>query len=514
MTHGSTADRGTPLPTSRPRKGRWGRRIGVALLVIVLSLLVTFIVWGRRATRGYAAQLEAYRAAGEPINVAELNAWPALVTPGENAVPALRAAAGSIDEKTDAWQKVYYAPYEWVTPLREDEVAALDALVKENAGALEALEVAMGQPGVDWDIGYTSPMINQLYPDLNPQRSLANLLRAKAQLEHHRGNDAEALRCVERILFVGRAMDHQPTLVSHLVAIGINAIGAASAAEVSPDLRVAGPRESSPGAATPDQVRALIRQLLDERALAEGHRRSWIGERVSQIDTINALGNGQLLGPSATVWSRAKLPFVRPYFYENGQVMTAHTTTLLHATASSPDVVSFRQKLPDLTAVKGSPRYLLASILLPSLDRSGEQHYRLLADRRLTATMLACRLFAADHDERLPRTLEELVPDYLPAVPIDPMAGGGKPLGYVNAEKDPVKPRVYSVGPNGIDQGGTEGDVKLPRRQYEAMRDEVRHLKRQPRPEPPPEDGVIYPDDLPRREAPQSQPADELQAPC
>jgi hypothetical protein len=188
--------------------------------------------------------------------------------------------------------------------------------------------------------------------------------------------------------------------------------------------------------------------------------------------------------------TRASLPFIRPFFYDNGRVMSAYTTELMRATQGSADVHSFRQKLPDKAAIKASPRYLLASILVPSLDRAGEVHYRALADRRMAATVLACRLFAADHDGRLPRTLEELVPAYLPAVPLDPLAAGGRPLGYVSAEKDPAKPRVYSVGPNGVDDGGAEADPKLSRRQQEAMRDEVRHLKRQPRPEPEEEEGL------------------------
>ena len=489
MTDGSTLE-SEPFPRRRER--HWGRRIGIAFLVILLGLLLTYAVWARRSTRGYVDQLAAYRAAGEPTSLEELIAWPALVTPGENAVPALRAAASSIDEKTEAAQQVFLSTYEWMPPLNDEEVAAIDALVKENAPALEALERAARLSGVEWDLGFTTPMMNHVVPHLTAQRSLASLVRWKMLLEHHRGNDAEALRCAQRLLFISRALDHQPTLVSHLVAIGINAMAAQGATQVAPELRIAGQGDAgSAGAATPEEVRALIGQFLDERALAEGQRRSWVGERVTQIDSVNALADGRAGGTPANAATRAKLPFVRPYFYDNGRVMTAYTTALMRATESSADVASFRQKLPDQSAIKASPRYMLASILVPSLERAGEQHYRLLADRRMAATVLACRLFAAGHDGRLPRTLEELVPDYLPSVPIDPLAAGGKPLGYVGPEKDPDRPRVYSVGPNGVDQGGAEADPKAPRRQQEAMRDEVRHLKRQPRPELPEEEAIL-----------------------
>lgn len=506
MTEGSTLESSDLTPRRRER--RWGRRIGIVFLALLLALLVVFAGWARRSTRGYVEQLAAYRAAGEPTSVEELNAWAGLVTPGENAVPALREAVSSFDETTEAAQRVLQSTYEWMPPLTEEEVRAIDALLKENARALELLETAAGLPGVDWEPDYTSPMMNQLFPDLTPQRSLASLVRWKMLWEHHRGNDAEALRCARRLLFIGRAVDHQPTLVSHLVAISTNAMAAQGAAQVANEMRVVGNGAAGgPGAATPEQVRALINEFLDERALAEGQRRSWVGERVMQIDSVNALADGRTLGPSAGVAARARLPFIRPYFYDNGRVMTAYTTALMRATGSSADLATYRQKLPDQSVIKGSPRYLLASILVPSLDRAGEQHYRVLADRRLAATVLACRWFAADHDGRLPRTLEELVPEYLPAVPIDPLAAGGKPLGYVGPDKDPDKPRVYSVGPNGIDQGGAEPDANLPRREYEAMRDEVRHLKRQPRPELP-EDEEANPGGVPEAAEPESRSAD------
>jgi hypothetical protein len=112
-------------------------------------------------------------------------------------------------------------------------------------------------------------------------------------------------------------------------------------------------------------------------------------------------------------------------------------------------------------------------------------HYRALTERRLAATCLAARLYAADHDGRYPNSLDELVPDYLPSVPADPFAAGGKRLGYVNEAVDAKDPRVYGVGENGVDNGGVEIDPYAPRAQTDKLKDEIRHFRRQPRPKPP-----------------------------
>lgn len=67
---------------------------------------------------------------------------------------------------------------------------------------------------------------------------------------------------------------------------------------------------------------------------------------------------------------------------------------------------------------------------------------------RLLQTDLAARLFRHDRG-RLPATLEELVPRYIPAVPTDPYSG--QPLVY---RLDPDGVVLYAVGRDGKDNGG------------------------------------------------------------
>jgi hypothetical protein len=62
---------------------------------------------------------------------------------------------------------------------------------------------------------------------------------------------------------------------------------------------------------------------------------------------------------------------------------------------------------------------------------------------------LALREFQSKHG-RLPETLEELVPEHLPALPPDPFAAG-QPILY---RLEGSTYRLYSVGLNGVDDGG------------------------------------------------------------
>src|SRR5205823_2284694 len=93
----------------------------------------------------------------------------------------------------------------------------------------------------------------------------------------------------------------------------------------------------------------------------------------------------------------------------------------------------------------------LASVFGLSNGRFVERHWRGIASRRLAATELAIRLYEVEQG-KLPENLAALVPENLPAVPLDPMARG-KTFGYV---ADPRRPVVYSVGQNETDEGGSD----------------------------------------------------------
>lgn len=74
----------------------------------------------------------------------------------------------------------------------------------------------------------------------------------------------------------------------------------------------------------------------------------------------------------------------------------------------------------------------------------------------LVRTDIALRLYEKKYGS-YPKDLKALVPEFLPEVPVDPMAAG-KPLSYKPLE-DGRKFLLYSYGANCKDNGGTPGDA-------------------------------------------------------
>ena len=93
------------------------------------------------------------------------------------------------------------------------------------------------------------------------------------------------------------------------------------------------------------------------------------------------------------------------------------------------------------------------TLVSPAIEATGDAIRRRDAALRMLMVEFAVRLFDAKQ-QRLPTRIEELVPEFLPAVPLDPFSGN--PLIYRQADSGYV---VYSTGPNRTDDGGEFGDI-------------------------------------------------------
>ena len=102
-------------------------------------------------------------------------------------------------------------------------------------------------------------------------------------------------------------------------------------------------------------------------------------------------------------------------------------------------------------AILERPRYALSAILLPALANAYVSHVISIARATTIRTALAALLYLEDHG-RFPDTLDDLVPDYLPAAPRDPFTPDGT-IRYRIRDDLAV---FYSIGPNEQDDGGTE----------------------------------------------------------
>ena len=329
-----------------------------------------------------------------------------------------------------------------------DEVLAaladLDARIRPAVDEVEA----------DFGIDYAEPEDDLLWnvelPYLSDSRRLANLLGWRLLLHVHEGRNAEAASATRRLIGLGDAIDSgHPVLVGHMVSLGVKAVAAQRLARVVPHMTV-----GEGGLPREDAVQ-LIELLLNDEALREGWRAAVQGEILLQQNAVDYLlqgGDGMVFHRRLNLLEKILLVLTAP---SSGVTMIELMTPLL--TMAEPDRLP-REALDELD---GSAEHIilsrgdmLAAFLVPSLDRGIKSSFRLRNANHRAAVAMALMMFRQDEGD-LPATLEDLVPDYLPRVPVDTLTADEM------VKYDARRGIIWTVGRDGIDHGGISVNDRL-----------------------------------------------------
>jgi hypothetical protein len=419
-----------------PPRFWWLKRFGAVAVLLVISLGGLRWWWGTLAQRRMDAAIAAAHARGEKILLADFKTDRSLPDERNAATYYNRAAKALNLNSTEEWA-VDNAEY---LRDRPDIAAVVQQVLKDHAAPLADIRRAREAGRADWGVNIVSPMWSVLLPHLNPARQLARLSCAAALDAAERGDHAAAIEHLRDAHALGASLeDGNVFLITHLVRVGVESHALDTLAQIVPDLQIEGgtvpTTQPASVRATREQARAMINLLLDDAARAQSIQEALQGERAAQVDI------------GMTVAKRARL--VRPSIQMDTLGLVKEGEQAM-AAAAAPNWPASRRQFPVPPKVEG-PRmaaHAVSQSIRPALQRSSLTSLRVSAQSRLAATALAIRMYQHDHGGQRPPNLAALVPDYLPAVPIDPLAPGTATIGYV---RDATPPYVYSVGDNGAD---------------------------------------------------------------
>lgn len=435
-----------------PPRYWWLKRIGVAVGILLVALFALRVWWGWEASRRLQAEIDRIIAAGEPIFPEDFDPKE-IISDEQNAARLLMEAEAVISltpQQLEVFDKVVYERDLVVQHLPE-----VRQIVDDNAEVFRLVRRARELTKVDWGLRFRSPVSN-IMPSLSGQRQLAKLLSLAGNYHYVLGNDSETLETIFDALAVGRCARQQPLLISQMVAWATDEI-AISRLEDMVLVPHSNQTYSQPASAV--HVRAVIGILSDDRETRIAMRQATWGERMQDVDFIRGFDAGSISISSVTsgwpgapgspvpdwVWSyilspAVKLSKVRSLYDNRQSLETCQGDTLMRMTVAQDDV-------------RSASMFHFILDPLGSYDWRDRMHalfFRQLALRKLAAAGLAARLYQVEHGH-LPRTLDELVPGYLPTAPKDPLASEGRSIGYLPEGQPAI---VYSVGEDGVDNGG------------------------------------------------------------
>lgn len=414
----------------------WQHKILTAVAFGGFVVGVYFLGTGWWKARLVSQELARLHAAGIPTNAQELNEFVA-IPPGEaNATaawmkPIMMVNGGAIGRPPYGFAVLdksgHYPPRtdeEWPDLRRAEQY-----IVKHQA-LFDAIDRAVATPGTCCFVAdYTGDDI--MLPHVDALRPISKQLAMRTFVRVHQGRLEEAINGLEAMVESAESMKSEPIMVTQSVRSSL-----ASDAVLVLEQVLASNRYAS------DDL-ARLQASIDQIEFLPGIRRAVAGQRVVGVEYLTS---------SSTAIVRRALLGDHPLKLLNAmRQLDEGIDGSWHGVMESSDNSgprgwdSTKKKLPWGAQVYAGPT-AFAEAWASRLTLWAGHAARL----RAAATGIAVVRYYDQHN-RWPDSLDDLVPEYQKQVPSDPFTG--EPLKFLRVGNEI---RVYSVGPNRTDDGGSE----------------------------------------------------------
>lgn len=385
------------------------------------------------------AQARALQAEAAEIMAASMPPAPA---PDDDAAPLYQRAFSALEADKEFSDTKSPLDDPLTADMAAEEVAAILA---RHAATLELLRRAADKPGCRFVRDWSRPSVDMLLPQYAPMRKGGRLLALAARREAARGEMTAALRDVVRIHRLGMHAASEPILIAGLVGQAIDQTALETLAAVLPAIG----KQDLP--------------LLDDPAFTDflgtpvSYQRHFYGEEAFGISTIALLAEHGAASwdMTHTVGRLARLVgfsfrcFVMPAELAGYREMLQHYRTVAGDRTQPFPRVKERIAGIERDAQRGKAG-MFGKMMLPALGQVFVTESKGRAFHRAAEVLVAATRFRLANGS-LPEPATALVPDNLPAVPLDPFT---KDAPLLTNRTDDGWLLVYSVGPDGEDDGG------------------------------------------------------------
>ena len=318
------------------------------------------------------------------------------------------------------------------------------------------------------------PVIATLLPHIQEMRTLGRLLIADAWTAAERGDGNVVVSDVSAVLAMSRHVrDTHPFFVSELVSLALSNM----AAEYTGRLL-----EAHPDALGDEQLARLadaLDQSLDGGQLVVNFdgERAMIADTLQRIYSDDGNGNGYVTqtgmeliniwmpSDQGNLWKESSIP-AQTFAWMTAPLAASRIATRQETRELVDDMFSYaavqssrprwiRESIdehPDFGDVYSGggyhPRWGPLSMIITTFDGMLTAVDESKLNREATLTILALHRYHGRHNS-WPDSLDQLVPDYLDALPVD--QANGETLRYRLGDGQPL---LYSVGGNVTDDGG------------------------------------------------------------
>lgn len=332
-------------------------------------------------------------------------------------------------------------------------------------------------------------LLGVLLPHLGEMRKLSRWLRADAILAAHHLDGERFLSDIDAILGIAKHAAQDKILIGSLVGVAVADLA----------VGVARDHATTPGLLKDEQLERVAHSIAGfsrgTMRLPVANESLMLEDIVQRFYSDDGHGDGRIVHSAETeqisrdfgvrtpdhqAWLNALRPVRSAALPSRKEIQTKISTFVAQAELDDSlppwrhderrsdhlylDVCQsgLFDVLPVIRALMGNP-----SGDEGMLSSAFERRDMFEADRGAVEIMLAAELFRRS-EGRWPNQLAEMVPKYLPTEPSDPFTG--KEMKYREPQGSGNAPLIYSVGPDGVDDGGTPPATEAGRASVRTLR--------------------------------------------
>jgi hypothetical protein len=439
-------------------------------MISLVSLFAGRVVWGAFCDRTIEIKLQEFRAAG--ANVFPDQIYRPRFALDSNPGFRLQNALDGLNE-LDTSAFIYSNGDPDIIRKNWDTITNELALISD---ALQHVRGVADLPPGYWPRHV--PDIHNILRDGSP-RHVAKHLNTVAMKLFLEGDHEQAYRTFLDVLTITETMDLERThLVNLLIAISNEAMVSHLVKDSSPWLSVGVSQIPEITPAKRETVRALMLRLdqidlptrIEQTLYAESRfGRIWLE---SWLDGSSEMSRSTPLPMASLIFA----PLLR-HDHLNQMLFVPHMKRAAQASHWQESAAIINRHVPTYSTIHHRVCYFTMTSIRFDYDWILQMQIKNLTLSRMARVMLAIRLYEIDHGQR-PPALNALLEDsvdgpYLNELPIDLFGDGKATFRYIPDSDDP---RIYSLGSDGIDDGGVENMATDP--------DIVFSLKGRPEAEP------------------------------
>ncbi|MBM3476476.1 MAG: hypothetical protein FJX75_24655 [Armatimonadetes bacterium] len=312
------------------------------------------------------------------------------------------------------------------------DAAEAELIVLDAGAALEEFRLGLDKPCV-----MPGPVdFSTTFPYLADFRSLTRLLMVEAMVHLNNGDAPAAFGSYMDAIKLGQGIARNGPLIHKLVSIACESIALKQIRRSAPmagDAKALGELIKRLESAEPKEV-PLSETLAVEWDCTRRNIEAWKADPAKRAEIGQVLERPGLQMPEAMLDDALT------------QLKTCYAQMIAVAKTDY-----WRWTTDDLPVPKGNA---FVEMILPTVAKTREKHVRHLANLRATLLAVALEIRFA-RDGAYPEKLSALSPEPLAALPVDPFSGNP----FIYHRQGDLVYVLYSVGPNGVDDGGRPADA-------------------------------------------------------